>query len=173
MDIGGINMPDKGLVLIKKQTATSVTNFTVNNCFSGDYSLYRLILDQSSNATGNARLRLTSGGTPRTSNYTYQYWNADGTTENGGRSSSSYDGIDFQVTKSDGSKNLSMLEILNPYSATQPTSTCNRKIDRTSIAMTTWVQGTTDETSYDGVYIFDSTGTFSTATLYVYGYNKS
>jgi len=166
-------MADTGLVFITSQTGTSVTNFTVNNCFSSLYSRYRLIVTTQSNGTGNCRLQLTTGGTPRTSNYTYAYFQADGTTTTPGRSTSSYPEILFQVTKSDGSKNISIFEIQNPFSSTQPTTSFCWKIDRSSIAFNHWSQGTTDTTSYDGVKVMDDTGTFTTATLYVYGYKNS
>lgn len=139
----------------------------LRGCFSSQYRNYRMIVQGSHTASTESRLRLMSGTTTSTSNYQFSGYYAVPTTTGAfmGSSGDSQIEISWNNTNQGGS----VLDIINPYVAK------NTHIFGTHATLggSSQHRNATHaiDASYDGLYIFDSTGTF-TGTIQLFGYNS-
>lgn len=169
-----VNYIDNGLVYITKSIFSAVSSVSIDNCFSADYSQYRIILDSdfSNDQALYTRLR-ASGIDNTTSNYRDQFANAASTTVTANRRTAETAFINWPMHSRDN-RNISVAEILNPFQSTQTTA---QKLEGISIGATTvQVQlaayGFNGTNSFDGFTMYVATGTM-TGTVYVYGYVES
>jgi len=170
-----VNYSDNGLVFITKQTFSSASSVSFDNCFSADYSQYKII-SSVSNVSANAYnyLRLRASGTDTTTGYNIQYVVAAGTGISAARDTNFPHFLQLGYILSGKNEGASIAEILNPYQATY-TSGLSQSADRPESVnpeVKFWAAGTDVTTQYDGFTLIPSTGTFS-GTAYVYGYVES
>lgn len=166
-----VNYLDNGLVFIKKVSGTSVASISVDNCFSNDYTQYKIIVDLVTTNSTTGELRLRANGIDNTSNnYNTQIINAESGTVSGARNSS----LDYWNSVIICDTNVChVTEILNPFQSTYTTICSYRGFDTdSSITFSARAGGTTVTTSYDGFTFKCGIGT-ATGTIYVYGYKES
>lgn len=171
-----VNYSDSGLVFIKKSSFTNIASASIDNCFSADYSQYKIIFDcisASSPSDSQLRMRLRVGGSDNTSqNYPYQEIQVSSTTVSATRPTTN---TAWQVvSRNDTYAQISIVELLNPFQSTYTTGFAyiSRGI-ASSPTLYASVLGTTVTTSYDGFTVFNIDGLNITGTMYVYGYKKS
>jgi hypothetical protein len=161
-------MATRGLVLLAKDTFTTVSSVSFDNVFSATYKQYRIITNISSASAGYSYMRLRASGTDNSSaNYFRQFYAANGGTGSAARSSSqtTWAGITEMNTYS----NIQIIEVNNPFQSTY-TSAINLSND-TSAGNIVWfsnVFGMNVTTSYDGFTIKPDSSTIS-GTITVYG----
>lgn len=170
-----VNYEDNGLVLITKSTFSAVSSVSIDNCFSSDYSQYKILVDGSTaTASSSWNMRLRVGGSDNSSaNYNRQVISAAGASTVGAR----YTSETSFVTIFRGNLNsrpISITEILNPFENTYTTAFSQISFDiENSIFMNLHNYGTTVTTSYDGFTLYASSANNITGTVYVYGYKES
>lgn len=171
-----VNYLDNGLIYITKAIFSAVSSVSIDNCFSADYSQYRIILDSSfSTATGPLKARLRASGSDNsTSNYREQFVNASSTTISALRRTAQTYWFNFPM-HGRTNKSMSVSEVFNPFEAT-PTSAFKWDGERYADASNTTTQiaiyGFDASDSFDGFSLIPDTGTM-TGTVYVYGYKES
>jgi hypothetical protein len=163
-----------GLILIKKQSGTSVSSIDIDNCFSDNYIQYRIITDVTSsiaNIAVNAQYR--SGGSTTTSGYSYQYMIGSTTVIVGARATSQSSAAYIGGTKSTNLSEIAVTEIRNPFQTQYTTAiTFMAQESSGSINCDVFSNSTSATTSFDGIRILPSSGNI-TGTIYVYGYVNS
>jgi hypothetical protein len=169
-----VNYSENGLVYITKSTFSAVSSVSIDNCFSADYSQYKIILDSSFTDSQALYTRLRASGTDNsTNNYADQFINADSTTISGNRRTAQSLWINFPFhMRTD--KSIGISEILNPF---QSTYTFAFKADGeaasgTSIQLQIASYAFNGTDSFDGFSLITHVGTM-TGTVYVYGYVES
>ena len=167
-----VNYTDNGLVYITKSTFSSVTSVSIDNCFSADYSQYKIIYDLTDSVgDNNTNVYLRAGGVNETgSTYTRQYVYAAATTIAAGRITTTYWNGFMQATPTNAT--IGILEILNPYQSTYTTAwnVCKANSDP-NIVLISNAFGSTVTTSFDGFQASFPNNT--SGTIYVYGYVES
>jgi hypothetical protein len=171
-----VNYTDNGLVFITKETGSAVTQINIDNCFSANYSQYKIIIDLSTvSASIYPAIRLRAGGVTESGTaYNTQFIYAGNTTVAGGRSTTATALISASYTLTSTNSGCSIIEILNPYQ-TSVTTGYSFRADRPETAlieMSLEVGGTDATTSYDGLSVVSLSGNL-TGTVYVYGYVES
>ena len=160
-----------GLQLITTQTFSAVSSVSVNNCFTGTYDNYRIVLrGTSSTATALLfRLRLSGTDNATGSSYSTQILDVQLTTIAGDRNTTS-DGRIGAIAST--LQTLCIADFAMPAVAvaTGFISQSNFPNGNSAIHHTA---GTHNQTvAYDGISIFPSAGTFS-GTVRIYGYKNS
>ena len=169
-----VNYSDNGLVYITKSTFSSVTSVSIDNCFSTDYSQYKIIIDASGPSINQINMRMRENGIDNSSaQYNWQYLGTSGgSTVIGSRSTSatSFDTVAF----SRDNKAICVFELLNPFQSTYTTGYTMTTLEpeTTSLALYHYSYGMDVTISYDGLTLLPDTSTFS-GTVYVYGYVES
>lgn len=167
-----VNYSDNGLVFITKQTFSSVTSVSFDNCFSADYSQYKIISDVTGSANSYALMKLRASGSTIANTYLWQLLSAGSTTVGGARNTN--DNFALSYYRTNGSV-ISIAEILNPYQATYKTMQTAWAYDDvfgTGISLNLQSFGSNFTTQCDGFEAYPLAGTF-TGTIYVYGYVES
>ena len=163
-----------GLQLIKTQSLSGTTT-QMENCFSAEFSSYRLVFSNLKfSAIDLMTLRMVTGTTPNeTSNYYHsrlEVRNGDGVITGAGINGSSYwlPGTAGFTTSSGGT-----IDIYNPFDNTAATAYNSTGVDtRTDGAAARFGGGFFNgTTSFDGLWIGNLNGTRTmTGTVRVYGY---
>lgn len=159
-----------GVTLLANVAVTSASTIAINNVFSANYDSYQIILSNLS-GSGNPALKLTTGGTPNSSNY--QEMGSGGYTPGSVLGfSGNYAGTAFTVASATGTnRSGAIINLVNPFLAVATFGTTSFAIDDGSN-----VYGTYKNlihrvaTSYDGIQI--TGGTF-TMTVRIYGLRNS
>lgn len=169
-----VNYSDNGLVFITKQSFSGVASVSIDNCFSADYSQYRIIFDSDFDTSEALYTRLRASGSDNsTSNYRDQFVNAGGTTISGNRRTAETAFINWPF-HARTTRSISIAEILNPFQSTYTTAL---KADAEATGSAT-IQlqiasyGFNGSDSFDGFTTYKASGTM-TGTVYVYGYVES
>lgn len=163
-----------GLTVVKAETAFSAaSSVTADSVFTSTYRSYRVIINYTTSSTGSLSVKLRSGGTSTSTNYNFQFIEANGTGVTGARVTGS-----SAITASEwtnGSFNsTAVLDIFSPQVAT---ATTYQSFGDTSLgALTTpFIKMTfgnqSDSTQFDGIEILNS-GTI-TGNYTIYGYGKT
>jgi hypothetical protein len=167
------NNINSGLVYITEATATTGGSISINNCFTSDFSSYRIVVSRAStvSATGlNMVLRAA------TVNTTTNYYNI----RNGYNYATS--AIDTLATNNGGAFSIALItdttnagcviDIYSPHEALKTLYSCQGSDARTAGTGNMSSGGMlNDTTSYDG---FSITGnTFTNITVRVYGYRQA
>ena len=169
-----VNYEDNGLVYITKSTFSAVSSVSIDNCFSADYSQYKIILDSSFTDSQALYTRLRASGSDNsTSNYRDQFINADSTSISANKRTTETAWINFPFHMRTA-KSIGISEILNPF---QSTYTSALKADGeatsgSSIQIQLAAYGFNGTDSFDGFSLITHIGTM-TGTVYVYAYKES
>lgn len=161
--------------LVKQETVVSgVTNFTVTDCFTTDYKIYKVILDKINPSTSNyvhIRMVDTSNSTITSSEYdvaiysilTYGSYYGEGRATNGTK----WDNQVYANTDSDNGA-LGVFYIYNPM------DNANTFIQGESVGQDGDIGGKSigafkNTVKCSGLTIFPNSGTFDDARIRVYG----
>ena len=166
-----VNYSDNGLIFITKSTFSSVSSVSIDNCFSADYSQYKIIIDASGPSVNQINMRMRASGSDNSSaDYNVQFVGTSGGTSVIAARNASTTSFEV-VTYSRANSAICLLEILNPYQSTYTSGLTITGLtpETTSLAVYTRAYGMDVTTSYDGLTLLPDTSTFS-GTVYVYGY---
>lgn len=164
-------MATRGLILLAKDTFSSVTSVSFDNVFSNTYKQYKLITNIAAGVAGNLNLRLRASGSDNSStNYQRQYIVGTSTSVIAGRETSqtSWNGVG---RTENGVECISICEILNPFQTNYSSAVSRYVIAPTgSLEDISIAFGTTVTTSYDGFSLavgnFGANSFSGTITLY-------
>lgn len=152
---------------------TSASAISLNNCFTSNYDNYKVIINLTAASTSaNLQPRFRLGGTDSSASYynAHMYLvsgSGTGTVQQDANISSMNLG-DFSST----SQTISILDIFNVFSAAVTSFNYQTAMSFSTAARSFVGAGIHNvATSYDGITIRPSTGTF-TGTVQVYGYKK-
>jgi hypothetical protein len=165
-------MDSIGLWLVKTQTVgTAVSTQNVTSCFSADYNMYLITIDDmTTSASGGALyFKLLNGTTPITSGIygTTIFFTTAGTSPNYAGVTNGAFGECGSIDAS--SKNSIFFNVEQPFLANYTRTAFN------SIDDNYWRQGAyihLANTSYNGIQFLPSGGTMTGGTIRVYGYRK-
>lgn len=174
-----VNYSDNGLVLIKKVSGSAVSEIIVDDCFSANYSQYKIIFDFVKNSATNraVNMRLRTGGLNNSnSEYNWQYIYAESTTVGASRSTTATEWVNVAYgAASAGQKSITLMEILNPFQNTYTTMYFLRgylTATSASIGVDSFACGIDVTTSFNGFSVYPTAETL-TGDIYVYGYKES
>lgn len=171
--INGLTMPTDaiapGMVLITNQSFTSVSSVSFNNCFSSIYENYKIVARYVGSSDVGMSLRLRSNSVDDSSNnYTRQRIVASNTTISAIRDL----GTVYYLTSLNSEENALTAEIFSPFQA-RNTTFITQSLYGNARADTFHTTGTHSvASSYDGVSMFPSGGTF-TGSIRIYGYRNA
>lgn len=167
-------MNEVGMWRTKGQTTfTAVTSVAIDNCFSTDYTNYRLIIRYQTSLGDDLKMKLRVGGVSASTNYNEQWLLGRSTTASTSRATAltSFN-AGFRSTGAFWS--LAVWDISAPFLA-EPTNFFGTNI--ANVAAYTAPDNVliaanhSTATSYDGLELLVGSGT-TTGTYTVYGYNK-
>lgn len=162
-----------GLVLVTSATATSGTALSVNDCFSAQFSAYRIVVTNLTLASvSGMSMRMRASGTDSTTGTYYSvrnqrdYTGAATSAQGSGATSWS-----IPLISDTGNAGMTM-DVYNPFVAV-PTTYSGHGIDSRNAGYGLLNGGGKHDaaTSYDGFTIFSAV-TISSLTIKVYGYNN-
>lgn len=154
-----------GLTLITAESFSAVSAVNINSCFTSDYTIYRLLAKTTHSTGAEIRFRMRASASDDTGNvYTRQgLWGESSTTTAGtstGTNGFLYDGnttTEFAIAS----------DIYEPQTTNQTYLLTTFRSARPGVGLAGAFVNTT--TSYDGISVYPSTGTFS-GEIRVYGY---
>ena len=155
-----------GLVLITSQVLSGAS-LQIDNCFSADYDVYVVDLWATMSTTSGLQLRLSVGGTPASgSNYVRTNANWTGSTVSAAQATSSF--IGPFVGGAD--RLVYQAKFFTPFLARQ-TMIQGFSRDSSPYSRAEFVEHNL-ATSYDGVNVYTTGGTFSSGRISIYGANQ-
>lgn len=160
-----------GLTLITTQSFSAVSSVSVNNCFSGDYDNYRIIITMSTTQTDAPTMRLRAGGADSSaaSYNTRRIYTLISTGSSNGDGSATE--TSFKLGSADTTKGLIALDVTLPQAA-ERTAMFAHSIGVASggNGYFTYAAGVFNAaTQFDGFSILNAT---MTGSLSVFGYRK-
>ena len=162
-----------GLTLVGQGTATSGTSLIFNNVFSSTYQNYLIVGRLTGSATSMAWRLRASGTNATASDYTYQSFSSEGTSNTSARATGAP--VFYGPALSSGDITTLTYHVFSPFEATQ-TGVEMRAQARTNTANNQFninVGAHTLSNSYDGFEFYNTgTGTF-TGSIRIYGYQNS
>jgi hypothetical protein len=159
-----------GLVLLNTTTLTGSATSAAANTFSANFQNYKIVLNYVLSGGSTMKLRLVAAGTPvSTTTYRRTGWYYFSTSASGYFDASN-SGTSFNLA--DAATAFSSIDLFRPFEAATTGF----------IAQTTHDTGTnniglvlaglnTNATSYDTIQLSPDSGTFSSGTMRIYGYN--
>lgn len=159
-----------GLVLLNTTDFTAQSTVSINNCFSSNYTNYRILISATSSIAGgaNGNIRLRVGGVDNSAAiYNRQFLRAIGTTV-----SASYDTLtETQLVDINSSyAGVAFADVFNPALPVKTRILANFSASRIDYIALFYTNHNTD-TAYDGFSFIPSAGT-ATGTIKVYGYKN-
>lgn len=165
------NVTGAGLDLITTQSFSAVSSVSVNNCFSGDYEHFKILVRATASTSSTLLMRLTSGGTQdTTTNYNYIY---DWIYSSSSYIATSASQTSFFAGNTETTGCAYDCTVFSPFAAA-PTgfqSNASMKVSSTAPQGLQAYGGHSLSSSYDGLTIYPASGTI-TGTVSVYGYKK-
>ena len=155
-------MATRGLVLLAKDTFTSVSNVQFDNVFSATYKQYKIIV----NVTGaNVNAEYVTSGTPyTTANYNRRTIEASGGTVSASNATSAN-----LISGLAGNNGVTIMEIKNPFQSTYTFAiTATLENPASTITINTRGHGIPVTNSFDGINFKASSGTI-TGSITIYG----
>lgn len=146
-------------------TVTAGTVTELRGCFNSKYKTYRLVIQGSHTTSTESRIRLMSGTFVSTGSYFYSGFYI--VPSSGGAYIGATNDSQLELSwNTAGGQGGVICDIVNPY---LPTFTNIISTHASSTGQSQQRNGThTANTSYDGLYLFDSTGSF-TGTIQLFG----
>jgi hypothetical protein len=160
-----------GLVLVTTQSFTASSAVSVNNCFSSNYTNYRVIL-RCTSAAGDpnlsARLRVGGVDNSTASSYLRQLLQGSSTTASAARDAQNVLALGALST---AVGNVFILDIVSPFAATRTSFLSNNLyVSSTDNAFVVFINAVHNQSiSYDGITFFPGSSTI-TGSFSVYGY---
>jgi hypothetical protein len=155
-----------GLVLITSQ-ALSGASVQINDCFSADYDVYAVDLWTTLSTPAGLQLRLSVGGTPANgSDYVRANVNWSGATVSAAAATSAFIG----PFVGSASRLVYQAKFFTPFAARQ-TMIQGFSRDSSPNSRAEFVEHDL-ATSYDGLNVFTTGGTFSSGRISIYGANQ-
>lgn len=147
---------------------TAVSSLSLNGVFTSAHDNYLLVVNCTRSADNDVNIRLRASGSDATgSNYTYQYFYADGASIIRARSTAGLTVIAYLGTSPSGAN----VHLYGPYLA-QPTAMRSVTVSSVSSAWLHDVATTHSlSTAYDGLTLSNPSGTF-TGNVAVFGYEE-
>ena len=169
VEING-SMTGAGLDLITTQSFSAVSSVSLDNCFTGIYDNYRVLVNATRSASAELSIRMRlSGSDISTATYNRQYIRASGTTVFS-TSQSSQTGMSLTANNA-ATQGVFDATIYSPSKAEVTFMTSlGRQISVGYIFFHSSTQ--TDSTAFDGMTLRCDSGTI-TGTVSVYGYANS
>jgi hypothetical protein len=162
-----------GLTLTGQSTFSAQTGVIFNNCFSSSYQNYLIVGRITGTATGIG-WRLRVGGTNATaSDYTYQSFTSEGTSNTSARGTGQP--VFYGPSVTNGEITTFTYSVFSPFETTQ-TGVEMSSQSRTSTANNQFninVGAHTLSNSYDGFNFYDTGAGTITGSIRVYGYQNS
>lgn len=158
-----------GLNLISTTTITAAASTNITNCFSADYTNYRIIWNGLTSASVTIVVQLANATTPSTTGYIRQRIQSNSTTVAGNLSGTL---SAFQMGNCDSVRpNFSSIDLFSPFEAV-PTGYSSLNGNTTNgMELNLEFGKHTVSTSYNSIVFAASSGTF-TGTVSIYGYAK-
>jgi hypothetical protein len=167
-------MDSIGLWKTASGSATSGTVLSIQNCFSADYEAYRVVLtDIRTTVASGLNVQLANGGTPNATGYGYNYVNGPYATtstyaQQGGTGLAAWPTVGVGFTDSGGVA----MDIYNPFLSQFSIISSDRTDPRAGGTAGRWNGFHAVATSFSGIYIVSSAGTFTNINATVYGYRR-
>lgn len=169
---------NSGLVFVKQSTATSGSSLSIDNCFTTDYDNYHISVSNfktSGNATVTLKLR-TGSGDDSTTNYWYSglgvNYTGTATTTIYSVASQTTGKTSWQMPSSGGIYGGYTFTIFDPFRSTASTGyAVNAAGTNTTMEAYSGFHDTL--TSFTGMSLILSTGTFTNIKVTIYGYRKA
>ena len=163
---------DPGITLITSSTFSAVSSVSVNNCFTSDYTNYRLIFNVSHGTNNTKLMRLRASGTDNTDstyNWAGYYLRTDASAAGNIRSSAQTSWV--LITASVSQSYRGVMDIIAPALSQVTTATGTANTKETDGGKYVWQSGGSFENtnSFDGFTFTTGGGTIS-GTIRVYGY---
>lgn len=163
------NVTGAGLDLITTQSFSAVSSVSINNCFSGDYDNYRVMVTATHSAGDEMNYRMRLSGTDATgSNYDFQRLFANATTVSGDRTTNA---TSARIGYVDPTKGGYAIEVYGPHIAAQTIVRSHGAITLNAAYLQDVASRHTVATAYNGFTLLTASGTI-TGTVSVYGYKK-
>jgi hypothetical protein len=159
--------------LVTTQSFTASSAVSVNDCFSSEYTNYRVIIQcDSSSGNTDLRLRLRVGGVDNNTANSYARQVVQG---NGSSTAAARDNFDTLVlgSMSDQTGSVFTLDIMRPFEATRTSFLCNNLYITSGDAPLIYFTNAFHDqsTSYDGMTFYPSgVSLTTTGHFWVYGY---
>lgn len=149
-------------------TFSGVTSVSLNGCFTSTYENYRFIFTLTGTGATNVGIRFRASGTDdSSSNYQWMQLYAAGAVGNSSATSQTSMGVAYTNSELVSAS----VDFYRPQLAAFTLFTSNSQRNNGPVA-SLWTGSHNVATSYDGMSIISSSGTF-TGTLRVYGYKNS
>lgn len=159
-----------GLTLIATASPSGATSVQFDNCFSATYQNYQILFNLTSTADTDIKLRLRVSASDATTNYNTQFMTVRATSVNSNRFTSQ-DLWTSGAVRSSGNA-YGVLDVSNPFAAAQSSYICISQDPVSNAGLDFRCGNNTNATSYDGISLFTSSGTFS-GSIRVYGVQNS
>jgi hypothetical protein len=166
-----------GLVLVATSSFSAASSASINNCFTADYANYRLVVHVNTpSSDGYAQIRLRVGGADATGANYYSAVSGYTTTPSAKSITAAADTFGYLSEVDTGQANgyAYVLDVFGPF-ATAPTVFTHTASSWVTTGVYVGLSGSlyhTASTSYDGLTVYPSAGTFS-GTARVYGYRNA
>ena len=147
---------------------SGVSSVSLNGVFTSAYQNYVVVTSGIRSAAGAVLARLRSSGTDDSNTaYVTQYIQADSTTIAGARSTQNY----WEVFRWDDNVSAATITLFQPKDATRTVFTSESIYAFSDAYIRNFVGSFTNDTSFDGITFYVSSGTI-TGTIRVYGYRN-
>ena len=168
---GSTAVGNSGLVYITQYVISGTTaSIQINSCFTSTYENYHIVLSNISGTSANQTVnaRLSSGGTPTATGYDCRGYYV---TFGGGSGITGRSTTEFSFSGIDNSNKVgASIELQNPATPNWTTMQTNYT------NYDAWVSQAgrhAVNTSYDGLYLVPTAGSFSTGSIRIYGYRQA
>ena len=164
------NVTGAGLDLITTQSFSAVSSVSINNCFSGDYDNYRvLVFSTTASGAVDLRFRMRTGGADDTSaNYSNQFLDGTNTTVSAARLTGQTLGV---IGSSSTSGGWVSIDVYRPFIAAATCLSSVSAFGATGPGATIYSAAHNVATSYSSITFLPGSSTL-TGSVSVYGYKK-
>jgi len=169
-------LANSGLVYITSVTASSTSSASINNCFSSTYDNYRITIAGWNGSTTNyPQGRMRVGGVDKTAaDYYYAMLGlyADNTSNASNGSATTFFENGMYTNSAGAAITVGTMDVFAPFKTERTFFLTNATLYAGKFGFRNGFVEVNDTTSYDGLSILASAGTFS-AVKTVYGYRKA
>lgn len=161
-----------GLILLAKDTFSTVSSVSFDNIFSNTYDQYKIVVNAKTSSAGDGMaVRLRVGGSDNsTSSYVRQYLWGTNTSAVGAVASSQNT---WRFSGFGTTENVTIFELSNPFQTEYTTAICNTlTAPNGNIELWNWGWGFNGTTSFDGLTFLGESGATLTGSVAIYGLAK-
>jgi hypothetical protein len=165
---GASNANIGGMVLIRKQTFSTVASISLDNVFSSAYSNYKIVMDVTTSASAVLNLRWRASGVDNSA-ATYNYQQADLSNATVYTRSTAQTLAQIAIANGAGNREVYTFDVFSPQ---QAVATYHNGASILSLSSNLHGSVFTGTNQFDGVTIYPASGTI-TGTILVYGYSET